>query len=467
VEKSLEQITLYLAANGYPFTQVRPRLDRNPDTLEIGVTYVVDEATHVYVGRIEVRGNTRTRDYVIRREIDIAEGDAYNRVLVDRAQRRLNRLGIFQDVRISTEPGATDDRVTVVVDVTEKSTGELSFGIGYSSSDGVVGDVSLSEKNFLGRGYYLKVAVGAGTNARTYEFAFTDPYFLGRRISAGVNVFRRDYSKSSYRSYDYQTTGGGLTFGFPITENLTLQTGYKVELQSINLDTSDCDGVGGDDVSLAICQSSGDTLVSSAFYSVIYDTLDNYRDPHDGFYSKFTQEFAGVGGDVRYLRTTGTAAFYRELVADRDIVGLLKVQGGHIFGLGENVRLLDAFFKGGETVRGFATSGIGPRDPGTDDALGGKVFAAATAEVQFPFPLLPKDLGFKGAVFADAGTLFGTDGAVAAGTPLDNASIRSSIGGSILWSSPLGPLRADFAYVLSSESYDKQQFFRFGGGTHF
>lgn len=467
VEKSLEEITLYLAANGYPFTQVRPRLDRDPDTLEIGVTYVVDETTHVYVGRIEVRGNTRTRDYVVRREIDIAEGDAYNRVLVDRAKRRLTKLGIFSDVKVYTEPGATEDRVNLIVEVTEQSTGELSFGVGYSSSDGVVGDVSLTEKNFLGRGYNLKVAVGAGTNARTYEFAFTDPYFLGRRISAGLDVYRRDYDKNSFRSYDYRTTGGGVTFGFPVTEALTLQTGYKLEVQNIQLDASDCDGVGGDDVSLAICQAAGTTWVSSALYSVIYDTLDNYRDPHDGIYAKFTQEFAGLGGDVTYLKTTGNTSYYHELLPDRNIVGLLKVQGGHIFGIGENVRLLDAFFKGGETIRGFETSGIGPRDPVTGDAMGANIFVAGTAEVQFPLPLIPQELGFKGAVFADAGTAFKTDGAVAVGSPLDNASLRSSVGGSILWASPLGPLRADFAYVLSSESYDKKQFFRFGGGTRF
>jgi len=200
---------------------------------------------------------------------------------------------------------------------------------------------------------------------------------------------------------------------------------------------------------------------------VIYDTLDNYRDPHDGIYGKFTQEVAGLGGDVAYLRTTGSASYYRELLADRDIVGLIKVQGGHIIGLGQTVRLLDSFFKGGETIRGFQTSGIGPRDPTTGDALGGNVFVAGTAEVQFPMPLFPPEIGLKGAVFADAGTLFDTEAVVAVGSPLDTASIRSSLGGSILWASPLGPLRADFAYVLTSESYDEEQFFRFGGGTRF
>jgi outer membrane protein insertion porin family len=470
VEKSTENITLYLAGHGYPFAQARPRLDRNPDALTIGVTYVVDEGARVYVERIDVRGNTRTRDYVVRREFDLAEGDAYNRVLVDRAERRLNRLGYFSAVRIFNEPGSSDDRVIVVVEVTEQPTGDLSFGVGFSSGDGVVGDVSLTERNFLGRGYNMRVAVGAGTNSRSYEFGFTDPYFLGRRISAGVNVYRRINNETTFRHYDYNTTGGGLTFGFPITEDFTIQTGYRVEFQEISVSDDKCTlpDPDGNNVSRAICDANGDTLVSSVFYSLIYDTLDSRINPRDGFYTKFTQEFAGVGGDVRWLRTTGSASYYHEILADRDVIGLIKVQGGDIFGIGEDVRLLDAFFKGGETVRGFATSGFGPRDVSTDDALGGNIYVAGTAEVQFPFPILPREIGFKGAIFADAGTLFGTDADVGpTGELRDDASIRSSVGGSLLWASPLGPLRADFAWALTKEDYDNTQWFRFSGGTHF
>jgi outer membrane protein insertion porin family len=435
---------------------------------------VVDEGARVYVERIEVRGNTRTRDYVIRREFDIAEGDAYNRVLVDRAERRLRRLGYFSEVRIYTEQGSAEDRVIVIVEVTEESTGEISFGVGYSSADGFVGDVSLTERNFLGRGYNLRVAVGGGTNTESYEFSFTDPYFLGRRISAGVNVYRHAYDESSFRSYDYEETGGGILFGFPITENFTVQTGYNIELQDISVDDEKCDYGDGnlandaDNVSRAICQAEGETLVSSVLYSLVYDSLDDRRDPSSGIYSKFTQEFAGVGGDVSYLRTTGSTSYYHELLPDRDIVGLIKVQGGHIFGIGEDVRLLDSFFKGGETVRGFETSGFGPRDRITGDALGANIYAAATAEVQFPFPVLPREFGFKGAVFADAGTAFETDADDIPGVIVDDdATLRSSVGGSIIWNSPLGPLRADFAYALTKEDYDETTWFRFGGGTRF
>lgn len=472
VDTSLERITLYLAGAGYPFVQVRPRLDRNPEALTIGVTYVVDEGPRTYVERLDVRGNSRTRDYVIRREFEIAEGDAFNRVLVDRAERRLRNLGYFSDVRVSTEPGSSPDRVILVVQVTEEPTGEFSFGVGYSTAEGVLGDIALTERNFLGRGYNLRLAVGGSESTRTYEFGFTDPYFLGRRISAGFNVFRREYGESDFRSYDYTTTGGGLSFGFPITENFAVQTGYQLQVQEISIDPSRCDGVGTDEVSPGICREEGESIVSSVLYSLIYDSLDSRRDPRDGIYAKFTQEFAGVGGDVSFLRTTGTASYYQELLPDADVIGFLKVQGGHIIGIGEDVRLLDSFFKGGETVRGFENSGFGPRDTGptgTGDALGGNIFVAGTAEVQFPVPLLPQELGLKGALFADAGTLFDTDFVTTdvQGVLADEASLRSSVGGSILWSSPIGPLRADFAHVLSSESYDEKQWFRFGGGTRF
>ena len=487
IEESLEAITLELSASGYPFAQVRPRIDRNPETLTIGVTYLIDEGARTYVERIDVSGNSRTRDYVIRREFDIAEGDAYNRVLVDRAERRLRNLGYFSQVTITTVPGSAPDRVVLAVNVVEQPTGEVGFGAGYSTADGIVGDISVTERNFLGRGYHVRAAVGGGESTRTYEFSFVDPYFLGRRISAGFNVFRREYEESDFRSYDYTTTGGGVTFGLPITENFTVQVGYQAEFQEIELDEfgrrcRDYSIIGAnleDNVSRAICQAAeeGDTFVSSVLYSLIYDSLDSRTDPRNGLYARFTQEFAGVGGDVSFLRTSATGTVYRELLPQRDLVGLVKVQGGHIIGIGEDVRLLDSYFKGGETVRGFESSGFGPRDPLTEDALGGTIYVAATAEVQFPLPALPPELGFKGAIFADAGTLFDTEAGdllrdvpgtnLDEGTPLDEASIRSSVGGSILWASPLGPLRADFAHVLSSEEYDEEQFFRFGGGTRF
>jgi outer membrane protein insertion porin family len=504
VEESLEAMTIALAEQGYAFAQVRPRIDRNPEALTIDITYVVDEGPRAYVERINIRGNTRTRDYVIRREFDIAEGDAFNRVLLDRAERRLNNLGFFENVRITSEPGSAPDRVIVNVTVEEKATGEFSFGAGWSNADGIVGDISLVERNFLGRGYNVRVSFGGGETTRNFEFAFTDPFFLGRRVSGGFRVYRQtaDRDEDRFRPYSFKQSGGGVSLGLPITEEFQVVLGYNLEHQEV-----DIAGLARDptrpfncprSVSLAVCEVEGDSINSSVSYSLIYDTLDNSQDPRDGIFARFTQEFAGVGGDVNYLRSTASASVYREVWPDQEVVGLLRVQGGHITGMsGERVRLVDAFFRGGETVRGFKARGFGPRDmtPITffdennvlqntgvpvRSALGGNVFAAATAELQFPLPLMPRELGFRGALFADAGTLFDTDATVLinancpAGPPTfgncvvdEDWALRSSVGASILWASPLGPLRADFAYVLSKEDFDETQWFRIGGGGRF
>ena len=473
IEESLEEITLELAGSGYAFAQVRPRIDRDPVDRIINVTLIVDEGTRAYVERIEIRGNTRTRDYVIRREVELSEGDAFNRVLLDQAERRLRALGFFSDVRITVEQGSAADRVLIFIIVQEQQTGEFSFGAGYSTSDGVVGDISITERNFLGRGYKVKLAIGGGDSSRTYEFAVTDPMFLGRPVSAGFNVYRRDYEQNDFRNYSNMTTGGGFDLGFPITEYVTFQVGYNIEQQEIDVaGWSPPLGPGNPcppNVSIALCTAEGDVLISSGTYSLIYDSIDDRRNPRDGFYARFTQRFAGLGGDVNYLRSEASASYYRTLLADQDVIGLVRVQGAHIMGLsGDDVRFVDHLFKGGESIRGFKSSGIGPRDMTTGDALGGKIFFAGTAEVQFPIPVLPPEIGVRAAFFADAGTLYDTDsGNIPGVTVQDSNSIRSSIGASILWASPLGPIRADWAYVLSSESYDKEQAFRIGGQSKF
>jgi len=474
VEKTLEDLTIAAAERGYAFVQVRPRGERDYDNRTISLTYTIDEGPRVYVERIEVRGNTRTRDYVIRREFDLGEGDAYNRVLVDRAQRRLNDLGFFETVNISTAPGSAPDRVVLMVDVVEKATGELSFGIGYSTGDGVIGDVRLSERNFLGRGQYVKVAVGGGEDKRTVDISFTEPYFLGQRISAGFDGYRRVVGNNDTYSYDSDTIGGGIRFGFPISEHLGLQVNYQLFKQEITIPAVLKNGAAGDgEASLALKQAEGDTIVSSAGYSLVWDSRDSKSDPRFGYYGELTQDFAGIGGDVRYVRTTVEGRAYRELVPDWGIVRVLKAKGGMINGIGgDDVRIMDSFFKGGETIRGFDSSGYGPRDltPGSNgDALGGTVFWSATAELQFPIWGLPPELGLRGAVFADAGSLYdvGDIGTLNPGNVADSSAIRSSVGGSIIWKSPFGPLRADFAHATSKEWYDQRQVFRFSGGTNF
>ncbi|MFF8801717.1 MULTISPECIES: outer membrane protein assembly factor BamA [unclassified Methylobacterium] len=545
VEKSLVGVTNEVNRQGFPFAQVRPTGQRDRATHQVSLGFVVEDGPRVYVERINIRGNTRTRDYVIRRELDLTEGDAYNRVLVDRAERRLNGLGFFKKVRFSNEPGSAPDRVVVNIDVEDQPTGSFSVAGGYSTQDGIIGEVSVSESNFLGRGQYVRVAAQGGQYAKGFDFSFTEPYFLGYRLAAGFDAFYKYSDLTRFSRYETTVYGGQLRVGLPITEEFGVTFRYSLyntELRvpnTIKRPYNDCSvpipgytrGQDGNPVtsvgqtalypecafdgeaSIALKGAQGSTLTSLAGVTLAYSTLDNLQRPTNGFYAEVKPDIAGIGGDSKFFRVTGDARYYKELW--EDVVGFVRLQGGHISALDNNpLRITDQFFLGPSLVRGFAPNGLGPRDIGIADArsnaIGGTTYFGATVEVQFPIWGLPKDLGLKGAVFADAGTLFGYDGrrtfdlnrdsiinGFAPGSGCnytnfgagairvepecvnvrDKPTIRSSVGASILWNSPLGPIRFDYAYALSKDEgvqtalgkvgKDQLQAFRFSGGSRF
>jgi outer membrane protein insertion porin family len=509
VEKSIEEMTIEAAKRGYAFASVRPRGERNFANRTVNVVFVVEEGPRVYIERINIRGNTRTRDYVIRREFDIAEGDAYNRALIDRAERRLKNLNYFKTVKITNEPGSAPDRVVVNVVVEEQSTGEFSVAGGYSSADGFIAEVSVAERNLLGRGYYAKAAVTYGERARGFELSFVEPYLLGYRLALGVDIFAKITQASNYVSYDTQTYGGTLRLGMGLTENLSVQLRYSAYSQEIKLPSylttytdcffpigflDPCYTNGELSLPAKISLLGGGALTSLVGYTLAYNTLDNNRNPTSGLLAELKQDFAGVGGDVQFIRTTADARYYHELFGD--LIGFVRVQGGHVASWGDNeLRLLDHFNLGPSLVRGFAPAGLGPRDltPGTTrDALGGTLFWGATLEVQMPLYFAPKEAGLRLAAFADAGSLWDYQGPTyrlstgerllcgsnladtkTVPTPLgaacygDSMTIRSSVGVGLIWDSPFGPLRFDFAYAITKAPYDRTQFFRFGGGTKF
>lgn len=545
VEKSLVGVTNEVNRQGFPFAQVRPTGQRDRATHQVSLGFVVEDGPRVYVERINIRGNTRTRDYVIRRELDLTEGDAYNRVLVDRAERRLNGLGFFKKVRFSNEPGSAPDRVVVNIDVEDQPTGSFSVAGGYSTQDGIIGEVSVSESNFLGRGQYVRVAAQGGQYAKGFDFSFTEPYFLGYRLAAGFDAFYKYSDLTRFSRYETTVYGGQLRVGLPITEEFGVTFRYSLyntELRvpnTIKRPYNDCSvpipgytrGQDGNPVtsvgqtalypecafdgeaSIALKGAQGSTLTSLAGVTLAYSTLDNLQRPTNGFYAEVKPDIAGIGGDSKFFRVTGDARYYKELW--EDVVGFVRLQGGHISALDNNpLRITDQFFLGPSLVRGFAPNGLGPRDIGIADArsnaIGGTTYFGATVEVQFPIWGLPKDLGLKGAVFADAGTLFGYDGrrtfdlnrdsiinGFAPGSGCnytnfgagairvepecvnvrDKPTIRSSVGASILWNSPLGPIRFDYAYALTKDEgvqtalgkvgKDQLQAFRFSGGSRF
>jgi len=538
VEKSVEDLTIELAKRGYAFSQVRPRGDRDFSTRQINLVYVVEEGPRVYIERINVKGNVRTRDHVIRREFDIYEGDPYNRALVDRAERRLKNLGYFKTVKITNEPGSAPDRVILNVEVEDQLTGEFSIAGGYSTAAGWLAEISIGERNFLGKGQYVRASVSYGQFQRGAEFTFTDPYLLGYRVGGGFSLYAKQQLHTHYQSYDVTTIGGSLLASMPLNDDLTLGARYSLFQRKLSAPAGWVDGcrtlAGGtifpavgpidctnplfpgipgvigpgahdpNEVSAAIKQALGTAITSAIGYSLIYNTLDNNKDPTTGLFVNLSQDFAGLGGDSNYLRTSADGRFYRPLGGD--YVGMLRAQGGYVLSTGNNgtngngqLRILDQFFKGPELVRGFQPSGFGPRDLGSQftDALGGSMYWGTTAEIQFPLSFLPKELGIKAAIFADAGSLWGYKGGTnftgaaapydgvthicPAGTTglkgtvanpvdvclADSGSIRSSTGVSLIWTSPFGPIRFDFAKALTKESYDKTQFFRFSGGTNF
>jgi len=516
VERTVEALTREAAKRGYAFTSARPRGDRNPSNASIALGFVLEEGPRVYIERVNVRGNSRTRDYVVRREFEIGEGDAYNRVLIDRAERRLNNLGFFKNVRITNEPGSTPDRVVVNVDVEDQPTGSFAISGGYSTVDGVISEVSLTESNFLGRGQFVRAAVSLGQRSSGVDLSFTEPYLWGR-IAGGVDLFAKRNVNSRYALYDTTTVGTTLRLGLPITEEISFTPRYSIYQTKITVPNTsdrpynDCSTFVGvpsatvncltnGEASLAIKEAAGERLTSLVGYTLSYNSLDSRKNPSQGFYGEVRQDLAGLGGDAKFIRSSFDTRYYYPLYDD--VIGFFRLQGGNITGYGDaKLRIVDNFNLGPGLVRGFAPGGLGPRDvTDTNNLRGGGVggtnYIGGTIEAQFPILGLPKEIGLKGALFADAGTLFGYKGTrdfsalggagwdpvtstctSQSGNPTytqancitvqDSHKIRSSVGASVLWASPLGPIRFDYAWVISKDRYDQTQAFRFSGGSSF
>ncbi|ODT14729.1 MAG: outer membrane protein assembly factor BamA [Mesorhizobium sp. SCN 65-12] len=476
VEDSIIALTEKVAGSGYAFAQVTPRGDRNFENHTISVVYTIDQGAKAYIERIEIRGNDRTRDYVIRREFDVSEGDAFNQVLIQRAKKRLEALDYFQKVDISTVPGSQPDQVVLVVDVVEKSTGEFSIGAGYSTGGDTPGpsvEGSITERNFLGRGQFIRLSAGGGKNSRDYGLSFTEPYFLGRRISAGFDIYNQT---RNYTNYNTETLGATVRFGLPITNSITTQLAYNISQEKYSfpdscltngaLDPAKCN------VSQAIQQGVAESpwLKSSVSLGLVYNTIDDMKNPHEGIYANVSTEVAGLGGDAQFVKVTGRGSVYQTISEQWDLVGVLSGGAGYVRGYSnDGLRIFDQFQSSDRMIRGFAFNGIGPVASGTSgDHLGGTTYFNASAEAQFPLPVVPESFGLRGAVFADAATLYGTSldsSLVQAGSA--DMKLRASVGVGLMWASPFGPIRIDYAIPVKKEATDDVQQFNFGISTRF
>ncbi len=472
VEKATDALTFAAGAAGFAFVDVRPRYTADPKTHTVNVNFSVIEGPRVYVERIDIIGNTRTIDPVIRRELLLAEGDAYNRVLVDRSKIRVRSLGFFKDVDITQEPGSAPDKTVLRVRVTEQPTGELSFSLGYSSVDQVVADIGISERNFRGRGQQLTFRISAGYLRQEVSLGFTEPHFLGRNLSGGYNIYATRYDFSTQASYQTTSAGASFSLGFPLTDSSRLAGTYALHADRITVDSSFCIA-GAETVSRTLCDQRGSTLTSQIGFQYRLDRRDDPIKPSRGFYINVGQDFAGVGGNVRFVRSTVDAAWYHAFMPS--VVLMIQGQAGDVepWG-GDYIRINDRFYRGADTFRGFQIAGIGPRDVVYGDALGGKFYTTGTVELSFPNGL-PEQYGIATALFSDVGTL-GILDAQAKIDPLtglpdpnirDDLALRASAGITVYWKSPMGPLRFDISQVLKREYYDRTEQFQFRTSTRF
>jgi outer membrane protein insertion porin family len=477
VEKSISTLTDALGNRGYAFVEVKPQITRNRDDRTIDITFNVQEGPQVYVERIDIVGNVRTLDKVVRREMRLVEGDAFNTNKLQRSKDRIKNLGFFKKVETNTTQGSAPDKTVVTVEVEEQSTGELSLGVGFSTTDGPLADITLRERNFLGRGQDIRIGTTVSFRSQQVDLSYTEPYFLDSNIAAGFDLFEIKTSPTAsffsgatpaYQQFSY---GGSLRAGYQLTDNLRQTLKYTARSDDItDVQT---------DASLFILLQQGTHTTSSVGQVLLYDRRDNRTDPTSGWYASLGNDFAGVGFGVDYIRNKISAGYYYPFAPG----WVLSVSGevGDVFGWGgQQVLLQDRFFVGGDNLRGFAPAGIGPRDQTSEDALGGNKYYVGSVSESIPLGL-PKELGVTGRVWTDFGSLWSNDQKNLVLTPaqlalenlttqpqiVDTAAIRVSSGVGLTWASPVGPVRVDLGLPVKRESFDKTQFFRISFGTKF
>jgi len=476
VEKSISVLTATLGNQGYAFVEVKPNITRNREERTVDITFDVQEGPQVYVERIDIVGNVRTLDKVIRREFQLVEGDAFNTAKMQRSQQRIKNLGFFKKAEVTNTPGSAPDKTVLMAEVEEQSTGELSLGIGFSTTDGPLADVNIRERNFLGRGQDLRIGTVVSLRSQQVDLSFTEPYFLDRNIAAGFDLFEiktsptQNFFSGVTPPYQQFSFGGALRTGYQITDNLRQTLKYTARSDNItDLQPN---------TSLFIVLQAGQHATSEVGQVLLYDRRDDRLEPSSGFYASLGNDFAGVGFGLDYVRNKVNAGYYYSVAPE----WVLSVTGeaGYIFGWGgQQVLIQDRFFVGGDNLRGFQSAGIGPRDSVSGDALGGQKYYLGSVTLGVPLGL-PKEFGLSGRIFTDFGTLYHIEPTNIVLTPAQLAStggvqpmveqspaLRASAGVGVSWKSPVGPVRLDVALPIRKESFDRTQFFRVSFGTRF
>ena len=460
VERVVETMSDTLGFGGTPFAEVRPRVTRNRDARTVDVTFEVVDGPRAFVERIDITGNTRTADRVIRREMRLAEGDPLNAALVRRSRQRIRDLGYFGASDITAAPGTRPDRVLLNTNVTERPTGEVSLGGGFSTDAGFLLDFGIRERNFLGNGIDARLQALLAQRRSQLDFSVTDPAFLDRNLSAGIDIFFLERDLQDIASYSERRYGTVLRAGYEFNERVRQSWAYSLVQRNI-FDVQP-------EASRFIREQEGETLLSQIGQTLSYDVRDSRIEPRSGYIIRFGTDFAGIGGDVNYLRLRTDVAGYvplERLLGDRDYVLVLQASAGWLNPWGSNdERIIDRFFLGGDNLRGFALAGVGPRDTVTNDPLGGRMMWTQTTELRFPLPL-PSEIGLLGRAFVDIGSL--SDTPVTGIGIVDGAAPRVGVGVGVSWRTPVGLINIDVAQAVVKKDYDETQVLRFGFGTRF
>ncbi len=456
VKNSIDFMTKSLGDMQYAFVNVVPDVIRNRETKTVDLIFNINETPRVYVERINIDGNVRTMDKVVRRQLELVEADPFNRTLLAKSEQNIKDLGYFSKVDVETLPGSTPDKTIVDITVEEQSTGEVSLGAGFSTADGPLADFRIRERNLLGKGQNLGLAATIAGARTEFDVSFTEPYFLDRDLALGFDLFHTTRDQQDESSFDQQRSGGGVRLGYPLSENLRQTWRYRLENNEIdNIDA---------DASRYIRDQEGQRITSAISQRLDYSDLDSRIFPTDGYMAWVDTEVAGLGGDAEYLLGKVGASYYYP-VADKWVLSAVA-ETGIIASYGnQDVKINERFFLGGTNLRGFEKSGVGPRDIATNDSLGGNQFYRGSVELKFPLGL-SDDLGVAGHAFTDFGSLWGIDDKSTADLA-DESSLRLSAGLGLSWRSPMGPLRLDLSKPVLKEDYDEEQVFRFSFGTQF
>ncbi len=474
IEDTVEVLTNFAGLGGYAFVDIRPRVRRDREGRKMNITFHVLEAPRVYVERVNVYGNVRTLDQVIRREFQLAEGDAFNSVKLERSKQRIESLGFFQEgIEIERVQGSAPDKIILEVNVEERATGELSLGAGFSSLENFLFDFSIRERNLLGRGQELSLGATISSRRKQIQVGFTEPYFLGRNLSAGIDLFRTEFDSIRESSFNQSSTGAQFRVGTRLTEFVSLGLRYGFRNDKVKVPEELVQFT--DPIILA---AIGNSTTSSVGYTVIYDTLNNRIRPSRGQRGSFSQDLAGLGGSERYVRSRIEYDIYFTLW--QSWILRFGAEAGNILGISKDVRLNDRFFLGGPRIRGFDIRGIGPRivsnDPNTGELLlgssiGGNNFYLGGAELEVPLGEAARELGLRSSFFVDIGSLwdFDLDDSLEPfrDTVRDSSAPRISVGFGVSWNSPFGPFRIDLAKALKKQEFDETQFLQFNIGTQF